>query len=807
MFLILSLFVVIFVFWFSSFLAEIILSSKQENLLNPGVRSGIGFFISVAYFSASWQVMTIQNAWKLGGVILILYAYGKYGHPDFKNITSFLKNFFYRYIKAFGVYMVGGILFFLPLFIGNNYGPFTEGGGDITIYADAPEFLTDNHLTLFGQEQPTLKEGKALLNAFLDVTNINKSIRYSELTSDFRVKNKGLFDPPNAIHQTYRLVKEVFFLSSHYAPYAQLYFFSNDSNYHIYFGVQAFLYACILYSIWSCFSNLSRRTGILSFAIAAASHGLISVNYNHYSLQATSMAATALVLASVSLVPVFSWPGARIYGVIWSYIAVIYTHFLALISPLILIALKFIPRKICDNSIDIIKKRSISRQTATFLVMAIILFLLALYLATGITQSYNMIKMALHISSETESPYYGESVPVLSWKWLSFAFGFLSQQHYLPFVTEVPFVLFTNKIGIVFGFIVLALGLSLIINLAKAPINTNMVRKKFYLTTYGILILLVTAHLSFLNASLYAQAKNAQNLLIFLYIAMLIPYALSSKTEKENAFIFNQRNILWGSIMVFFVALIIPRIVNTAKLGLGAGRSSIMEVSYFNEIKKIIKLDKKPFILFEPRKNADTVLNMQPLSGARMVTTRHLHIKTSTKKGFKFALAQDFIKQQDLPHLWVLYARGKKRWMSSGYDYTWNAERLLDQKVPRTLLFADNYERNIRKSPLNKPSDIRTFSYLKNGAAVLYHPTEIEGKIKVTITPKHNDKKAYEALVKDIRQRSAQNEFGKEVVISGNGEFVFFDYQLSAKKIPSLKVIAHSSSEYFINIQFNGKDL
>ena len=94
MFLILSLFVIIFIFWFSSFLAEIILSSKQENLLNPGVRSGIGFFISVAYFSASWQVMTIQNAWKLGAIILILYAYGKYGHPDFKNITSFFKNFF-----------------------------------------------------------------------------------------------------------------------------------------------------------------------------------------------------------------------------------------------------------------------------------------------------------------------------------------------------------------------------------------------------------------------------------------------------------------------------------------------------------------------------------------------------------------------------------------------------------------------------------------------------------------------------------------------------------------------------------------
>jgi len=52
--------------------------------------------------------------------------------------------------------------------------------------------------------------------------------------------------------------------------------------------------------------------------------------------------------------------------------------------------------------------------------------------------------------------------------------------------------------------------------------------------------------------------------------------------------------------------------------------------------------------------------------------------------------------------------------------------------------------------------------------------------------------KAYESLVKEIRQRSAQNEFGNEVVITGNGKFVFFDYKLSTKKFPSLKVIAHS---------------
>jgi len=166
MFLILSLFVVIF--WFSSFLAEIILSSKKEKLFRPGVRTGIGFFISVAYFSASWQIMTIQNAWKFGGVILLMYAYGKYGCPELKNIVPLLKNYFYRYLKTFAVYMVGGILFFLPLFISNNYGPFTEGRGDITVYADVPEFLTDNDLTSFGQKQPNLKDIKAILNSFLD---------------------------------------------------------------------------------------------------------------------------------------------------------------------------------------------------------------------------------------------------------------------------------------------------------------------------------------------------------------------------------------------------------------------------------------------------------------------------------------------------------------------------------------------------------------------------------------------------------------------------------------------------------------
>jgi hypothetical protein len=90
MFLILSLLVFSFVFWFSSFLAEIILSSKKENLLHPGVRSGIGFFISVGYFSAAWQIMTIQNAWKLGWVIIILYSYGKYGQPEDKNTVTYI---------------------------------------------------------------------------------------------------------------------------------------------------------------------------------------------------------------------------------------------------------------------------------------------------------------------------------------------------------------------------------------------------------------------------------------------------------------------------------------------------------------------------------------------------------------------------------------------------------------------------------------------------------------------------------------------------------------------------------------------
>ena len=818
MFLILSLIVLAFAFWFSSFLAEIILSSKQENLLHPGVRSGVGFFISVAYFSASWQIMTIQNAWKLGWIILILYAYGRHGHSEFKNITQFIKRFFFRYLKAFGVYMAGGILFFLPLLIGNNYGPFSEGGGDLTIYADGSEFLTDKHLTSFGQEQPTLNDRKAILNSFLDFKNSNKTQRYAELTSDFREKNEELFNPPNAIVQAYRLVKNVFFLSSHYAPYAQFYFFSTRTNYHIYFGVQAFLYACILYSIWSFIFNLNRKIGIFIFAIAAASHGLISVHYNHYAVQATAIAATALVLASVSSVPVLSWAGGRIYGAIWLYISVVYTHFLALISPLILIALKFIPKEASNDSMCLPKGASISRQIAIFLVMAIIIFLLAMYLATGVTQSYGIIKMALHVGFN-KSPYFGEAAPVFSLKWLSFAFGFLSQQHFQPFVREIPFVLSTIKVGVVFGITALVVGFSLMIHILKEPVDPISGRKNFYLIIYGVLTLLVVLHLSLINTALYSQAKNAQNLLILLYVIMLMPYAFSN--QASNKPILTQRKILGVSLVIFFLTLIIPRLVYTGALGLSLGRGSIMEASYFKEIKKIFKLDNQPFVLFEPRKSSDVYLNIQPLAGAKMVTTRHLlNKKRVEEKGvtsYKIALAHDFIEPKDLPHVWIVYARGKKRWPflnslgKKGWpslnilEYIWRSERLLNQKKPRVLLFADNYERNVQISPLSGPSDLRMFSYINNGAATLYQPAGIGGQLKVTIAPVIAQD--YDSLVKEAKQRVLGNEFGKEVNVTGDGKFVFFKYQLSGKKIPSLKAIAHYSSKYFINIQFNGEDL
>ena len=519
------------------------------------------------------------------------------------------------------------------------------------------------------------------------------------------------------------------------------------------------------------------------------------------------MAITALTLATIVSVPFFSWAGFRLYGLTWSYIIICYSHFAAIISPLILIS-GFLSSK-AEITVKNKIKTKISREFSFYLAILIFSFLFFLYSASCFFQAIDIIKLALKFK-EQASVYLGDSIAIFSLKWFSFLFGFLSQQHYQPFAIEIPLAQVTIKIGVVAGIVSLVAGFFLIAKTSTLSTDYFLGKKKIFLSIYGTIFLIAGIHYSFLNSSLYIQAKNFQNLLIFVYIGMSLPLAIASQVENGGKRFSAIKSILTGSLIIFFITLLIPRIIYTLKIANSSDRASILETSYFKEIQRVQNNYPTPFFLFEPRKSADLYLGNQPLFGEKVLPTRHLVLqkvnvapyrpqRKREKSDTQVVLAPDLIKSNDLPYLWQLKAMKKPE------GFIWNATKLTQQKKPKILLFADNYEQNFGERKLKDPLMVGIFSYLRNGAAMLYLPAESSGELEVALEPREQND--YKSLVREIKKRIQNNEFGEEVEMETTEKFVVLKYHLVSNTSPTLITIARYSSEFWLNAQFNGEDL
>ena len=337
-----------------------------------------------------------------------------------------------------------------------------------------------------------------------------------------------------------------------------------------------------------------------------------------------------------------------------------------------------------------------------------------------------------------------------------------------------------------------------------------MGKKRLFLAIYGTIFVVAAIHYSLLNSSLYVQAKNSQNLLVLVYIGMLLPLAIASQVGNGGNQFSVVKKILVTSLTIFFITLLIPRVIYTFKIANSADRASILEISYFKEIQRVQDANPNSFFLFEPRKSADLYLGNQPLYGQKFLPTRHLVIQKVNvapyqpqqkrkKYDTQVVLASDLIKSHNLPFIWQLKATHKPE------GFIWNANKLTDQKKPKILLFADNYKQNFGKRKLKEPLPEKMFSYLRNGAAMLYLPAEFSGKLEVTLEPK--DQNDYEFLAREIKERMRNKEFGKGVKIKTTGKFVLLNYNLVFNSVPALITIARYSSEFWFNAQVNGKDL
>ena len=152
-------------------------------------------------------------------------------------------------------------------------------------------------------------------------------------------------------------------------------------------------------------------------------------------------------------------------------------------------------------------------------------------------------------------------------------------------------------------------------------------------------------------------------------------------------------------------------------------------------------------------------------------------------------------------------AEKKEKWPIWGVvDYTWTSQRLVDKKEPDILLFGYDYERNFGERALGLATNTTgNFSYLRNGAAMLYLPSGNEGSLQVTLEPR--DENSYEGMVKEVGDRLKKGEMGSNVAMATDGIFIMLTSKVAAEDKPTLRTIARYGNEFWLNVRLNGKGL
>lgn len=813
MFLVMSLMVVSVVYWVSALLAEMVFVSDDERTLPIVIRTGFGFFFSVLYFSATWQIVSISYAWLLAGLLLSLYLYGKYGSQCVSVTVSRVRGNIREHIKYFFIFLMGANIFFAPMFVSSNFGPFTEGGGDISIYAEVSQVLARKNLTEFGKVGE-LRNIADNLNEIVDIT-LDRTNLEEIIEKRYRSFDENSINPPNAEVAANRVIASQSMGVFMYAPYGQYNFLAGEMNYHVYFGIQAFLYCIILVSVWFFFRRFGYKAAILGMCAIMFSHGLISVFYNVYAAQAFAIALTILILSVVPHVRLNSWAGLRTYGVGLACLWALYVHFLTILLPVALVSWSsrffslFEKNKVASVTTSK-SKRSYYQTLSELVSISIFTAFLLLFLFAASKNSLTFLHYVItSVFSAEKNVYFGDHIPFFSIKGLSFLFGILSQQHYLPFVTEYVWLSRVVTLGVVMGGIVLLLGSFLMLNIYRAS-GTDKYQKGFCIL-YVVLMVIVAPHIYLSQFSLYTQAKGSQNTLVIFYVMLMLPLAMGLNWDYKNKIIKYSTKLLFVAFVLFCLAIAVPRIVFGLKLAYGQERAAILESSYFLEAKKIRGADPMPFVLFEPRTSADLYLSVEPFFGVNMVPTKHLivlKLNMAAHPSYAYGvLASDVIKAEDIPHLWMLYAEKKEKWPTFGvFNYTWRSQKLVDKREPDILLMGYDYQRNFGERAIDLASKrVGKFSYMRHGAAMLYLPTGKKGLLVVTLEPR--DEKSYVDMLKEIKNRLENGELGSDVTMGTDGKFITLTSKVASEDKPVLKTIARYDGEFWLNVRLQEKEL
>jgi hypothetical protein len=747
-------------FAMSALVAEAAMRSQEERELAPAVRAGFGYFIALAFFCGAWQFVTIGWAW-LAGIVLVVACMAARGLPSRESLRG--------YARAYLALLALAAVYFLPLAAAGAFGPFTEGGGDISIYADTAKYLVDHGLTEAGL--PT----RDLANAHMN--------------------------PPFADYSTYRVLAAGTMSDFLYTPYA-MFTWPSSTNYAAFHGVQSAMYAFLVAGCWAFFRRHGRAVAILGAGFAVASHGLVSVFYNTYSAQAISLASCALMLAAVPRVVLLSWAGLRTYGCVLLLAWACYVHYLAVLAPLALAAKwgtdHFLPRG--GTTVPPCGKKW-SVPDLVFLA------LLASVAWTAARKSWELGESLLRGALSAgpgmgANPYMGEPVAAWSAKWFAFLFGFVSQQHVQPLAAEIGAVDVAMRVGIAAGLACVALGLVVMMRAAASGAWRDERRDA---AVYAISLLTIAAHVVLVRQSMYTQAKGAQNVLPLVYAVMLVPIAFAARRPSHRW----AARILIAAAAIFLVLLLVPRAAYFVRFAGGFDRTTILEPSYFDEAARIRREDPDPFVILEPRVPADMAAASQPFFGARMLPSRHIILKKHDAAAGPYgvvATVPDFIGPEDLAHLWTLRARREPKWewlqslplvaahlARPPYRTTWHAERLASARQPTVILSGELYERAAERTarsavPISAGAPAG-FAALRKGSVSVFIPANTAARITLELRP------------------ATEVEYGADAKITDTGDALKLEYAMPAASHAAFRVVARCMTLCLLRVHADGKDV
>jgi len=806
----------------SAVLAEVIFTSETEKKLPTAVRIGFSYFLSLLYFYGAWVCMSIRQAWALGIILLIIYVYGKFGNLYKAFDTEQLKQLLNKHLKLLGVFLILANIFFLPLHWNQRYGPFTEGGGDITAYSDVAKRLDDFNLSAAGfEEDASLRKRIEHIKPMLNQTYTDE---YKALPSEFT-------NPPNADYQTTVLAFNFSIHSSIYTSLAQFHFLSGNTNYPAYFAVSAFLYACLIASVFGFFRSYGSIPAFIATLMFIGSHSYVSSIYNHYLMQVMSVLILGLFIGAVRHVKLFSITGLKTYIASISTCWITnYNHFIPILLPIMTVASLywFYPKFTITDQKEEKLKRGWLRKTGIYVGWGSLFIFAFITHATALKNAvtfFNGIIYAL-LNPPPENVYQGVSLAVFSERWWTQIFGFLSIQHFYPFVSEDRIVHGIIALGLVPGFMVLATGLTLVIlsifkPLSILPAESN--KTDWHLIViYTALISTVVLYIPVSQGTAYAQAKSAQYLLTCIYFVLLLPLAIYFKSgkvfqhffeiSKKTSWRFIISSLYIFSLVCFIAALFTPRFVLLKKLGDQKHRASIMHPSYFSEAKRIISEDDKAFVLFEPIKSSNVYFGNQPFSGYRVVPTQHQFLRRYDKsdhgsKGkYTDALPSEFIEPEDLPHLWSLTSKDK---------INWQAERLVFRKSPNLYFTGHIYRKNAglkyRQNNFNSNFDSKDhgmFSFLRNGTASIFLPPGGPYHLEVKVVHKdETNKTKSDQMAEAIAEKAKAGKFPSLTSMKQDGPIVTMEYLFEKTNSPRFSLVSRYDGEFWFTARLDGKDI